>query len=1097
MFEKIGALIATLLKGVFRKWKSQQKRYAAEKNVDRQKPCKAPEAFFPAHEDASAMPAGRLDESKAGEIQETAPSVRTDAADAHNRRVELNVAQAKVAAPQDDVPPSKPCDEQEIKHPGNALLRIDTAASEVLESGVATCAETASANHQQMRGDHQGAAEAVGIYGSNRALLNLIYLKCAYGWTNRERLLKLFRCQESFQALPPEIHEDLPILDGTRSKERAEMSSALSEVNNRSKEAHRQDAADSQIAIGTEGKGSVGTEDASERESALEFQSHVDPCADADRPNGNPGIFGNVVSDLDVTAQAVDLHAEPSEPQIDEGHEGETPMAVEANKVHGSEGVVRMLGEQPTVFSPSQPGVTASARSNVVAHQGAGTQTEWDGFSERVQVGASAVCDPCSPGPVKIDDEATCVHLAAGAEAKPIIEHRKKPSAPTDISEYHDPATDLGAASLPDEYLRWNKILFTRFIAVGAQARIHLAVSPRLLAAALADETGERVAPPEAERRLAEAVKMVYRTHVVGSSARLRILRRCSRADGLPLCVAFLALSVLAAHKMHSDQEASSGAYYFRLASLLDAERVAGDLPKDFRTEEFASLWHFLADWLAKTKSLSLVLPEADVQRRYIAYPLVHVPLRQLDLDKLPLFFDWAGYSPETAVSPERVADDLRRWGQSYGLLSDAGKDALLDDRLPAVVAQVQSELRAWNRLLPVARGVQHVQVEILLEPAGRRSRLLFLAPRREGYPQVFRAGEIELTGGESWYDPLELCVDSSDVLLHGFSWASEGDPMRVLYRAPMRVAVLAPNSDYSGFVSRSNMPKDTLCAVLCHEAAVESVRAYLAGICDSSPRALQENGFPREWRLFSKIRAVRIPESVPGELRPLDVASQTDIIPVGGLRLGSQWAWMEGTPPRVLIEGHEGRPVYVDDKPIELDDEGFLKADGVFSKVGTYNVRVGSLEKKVRVVRPELRPSTVPPKPTGENAACGRNPIVLPTGVWVLVGPHPCQVLPVSARGPRNSLVFCDFKPAWAIQVGSGRGAKAIRIAALPVEHSDRLSRSPNAARWTSAIYEAAIRRPAIRSQVGDSPRAAARAWMAYAEEARHLKRRWKKRES
>jgi hypothetical protein len=243
---------------------------------------------------------------------------------------------------------------------------------------------------------------------------------------------------------------------------------------------------------------------------------------------------------------------------------------------------------------------------------------------------------------------------------------------------------------------------------------------------------------------------------------------------------------------MHSDQEASSGAYYFRLASLLDVEQMAGSLPKGFRTEEFASLWHFLAEWVAKTKSLSLVLPEPNAQRRYIAYPLVHVPLRQLDLDKLPVFFDWAGYSPETAVSPEMVADDLRRWGQSYGLLSDAGKSALLDDRLPAVVAQVRSELRTWDRLVPVARGVQHVRVEILLEPGGRRSRLSLLAPRREGYPEVFRTGEIELTGGESWYDPLELCADSGNLLLHGFSWASEDDPTRVLYRAPVTVAVLA-----------------------------------------------------------------------------------------------------------------------------------------------------------------------------------------------------------------------------------------------------------------------------------------------------------------
>lgn len=1029
--EKIGALVAALLKAVFPTWKSQRKRRVTEKNPDQEQRSEKLEASSQSQEDRPADRTSQTDEAKAPEIHTATAIIAPETSHVRDQKIDAGVTQPRAALAQNPSLVDAVCGEEAAQQ-GTAALGADASHRDTVESRITMC-ETALAGHEQMRAEEDTTADATDIQ----------------------------------QGLPPEIQESLPAADTVQPEEPAEMREALRVVGQGSEANRQQHAAELQTSIAG-GSPKSGVEDGTS-----EYVTELESAA--------------------LVAPPVTLHVEESH-HPDE----EIAVAVEESKEHkseepGNESALR-LGKRAPPVPLTQKGVTGSAKSSAVAHQDAAAETEWDGFSERAHVGSPVAREPRPPTSIEHDDELSRADRAIDTELKPAAEHQKKAPEPIDISEYQGPGTEWGAIPLPEAYLRWNKILFTRFIAVAAQARVHLAVSPRSLSAALSSDTGERLAPPEAERQFVEAVKAAYHSHVVGSSARLRILRRCNPTDGVPLCVGFLALSVLAAHKMHTDQGASSSAYYIRLASLLDVEKLAGNLPKDFRTEEFASLWGFLADWVARNKGLSLVLPEEDVQRRYIAYPLAHVPLRQLDLDKLPAFFDWAGYSPDAAVSTERVADDLQRWEQSYGLLSAAGNSALLDDRLPAVVAQIRSELRAWNGLVADAHGIRHAQVEVLLEPVGWRWRLFFLAPRGEGYPQVFRSDEIELSGSGSWYDPLELGVDNGHLLLHGFSWPSEDDMSCVLRRPGATAIVLAPNAEYSGFVSRSQIPKDTQCAVICHEKLVDTVAAYLTSICESPSRAIQESGFPREWWLFPQVRAIRLPDSVPSELRSLNVASEADIIPQGGLRLGSQSAWMEGAPPRMLIEGHEGRPVYVDDDPVELDAEGFLIGSGLFSKGGTYTVRVGSLEKKVRIVRPALRPSAVLARPAVEDRARRRHPVILPLGAWVLVGHHPSQVLPIKAEGPRKSLVFCDFEPAWAIEVGAGRGATVIQISMLPAVHCRKLSKSPNALRWVSAIYEAAIRRPALESQVDNSAHAT-RTWTAYVEQAKQLKRHWKKK--
>lgn len=716
----------------------------------------------------------------------------------------------------------------------------------------------------------------------------------------------------------------------------------------------------------------------------------------------------------------------------------------------------------------------------------------WTGFSERAtptRTPEQVPSAPLEPTMVASPPKAPSISSSDTGDAGLPI-RRGTPAAAIDASEYVGLDAD---AAFPNAYLNWNNLLADRFVRKAAQDQIHLAISPRALASIESEDRGERVAPADAEASLVRAVREAYASHVLGSSARLRLFRR-NGPEGTPLCIAMLALSVLAAHKMHSDEISSSAAYYIRLADLLNVPRDAGDKPRDFRTLEFESLWTFFANWVSTSTSASLVLPNADDQRRFIAYPLAHVPLRQLDLEKLPEFFDWAGYTPEKRVTSARIADDLRRWEQSYNRLSDAGKAAMEDERAAAVLAQVTSELWAWDGTVATAQGTRSVQAEILLDAVMRRRRLFLLVPRREGFPPVFRTAQVELSASDSWYEPVELGPDESDTLRNGLTWVHEQNPSYVVRRLPSSAVVLAPNAEYSGFVSRPDLPKDILCTVLFHASAVDVVRAYLHKICDTVATAITPRGFPAEWRLFENIRAVRHSDEVPQECEGLAVAAYADIIPQGGLRLGSLWSWMLGSPPRILIEGREGRPVYINQTIVEVDDEGYVAIADLIDVAGSYTVRVGSVERTIRIVEPSLRPLGPSARPSFAESGEPRHPVVLSPGTWTLVGPDPSFVLSVRSEGIRDSLVLCDFMPAWAIKVGAGRGAKAIQLSSSRVDAAEKTSKA-GSRQWSSTIYEAAIRHPDLSTEIGTASADLRRFWGEYVAVARHLKRQWKAR--
>jgi hypothetical protein len=861
-----------------------------------------------------------------------------------------------------------------------------------------------------------------------------------------------------------------------------------------------------------------------EREATMGEKFSVLAAADqsATADTVSPGDAQTVpVRAMTVEGKAT-IHGDPTKPLPPIG----PPSPVARASVHEFEqtegSVLKSMGRSPSPASAEPPVLTGSPDETLQSKSAAGEGTtavgrrdaettlpisftngpqgppisepdDWMAFSERPRSTSTADAETPPPSAATVATAPVDVYPTSTteiAEKAPTPRRERTAAIAIDTSEYTGRGTE---SPLPSTYLQWNRLLADRFVRHAPHGQIHLAISPRALSSIASEDTGERISPVAAEAHFVAAVREAYASHVLGSSARLKIFRRYA-ADGIPLCIAMLALSVLAAHKMNSDEISSGAAYYIRLAELLNVPRDAGDRPKDFRTLEFESLWNFFADWVATSTPSSLVLPNADDQRRFIAYPLAHVPLRQLDLEKLPEFFDWAGYSPDKRVTPERMADDLRRWEQSYDRLSHAGKSALADERSAAVLAQLTSEFRAWDGTVVTTQGTRSVQeAKILLDAVMRRLGLFLLTPRTGGFPAVFRTTQVELNAVDAWYEPIELGPEESGSILNGFTWVHETNPNYVIRRLPSKAIVLAPNAEYSGFVSRPDIPKDTACAVLCHDSVVDVVSAHLREICDSIPSSIAPRGFPSEWRLFQNVRAVRHTDNVPVDCEGLAVAAYADIIPQGGLRLGSRWSWMQGSPPTILVEGRDGRPVYINEVEVAVDDHGYVNPVDLLRAAGAYTVRVGSVERTVRIVEPDLRPAGPAVRPSFAESGQPRHPVVLASGSWILIGRHPTLAQPVKSEGIRDSLVLCDFEPVWAIKVGAGRGAKAIQLSSSRVEASGKIGKTTESRQWTSAIYAAAIRHAELLSEIESASTGLQQHWSEYVAVARHLKRQWK----
>jgi hypothetical protein len=670
---------------------------------------------------------------------------------------------------------------------------------------------------------------------------------------------------------------------------------------------------------------------------------------------------------------------------------------------------------------------------------------------------------------------------------------------PESVAEYTAIAEAL--APIPGDYRTWNRALAEHLLqGTSAGSEVYLTVTPRILAHALAEVQGAAFDPEQAQTHFTSAVSALYRDRVLTQRGRLRVLRRYGD-DGLPECIGFLALSVLAAYRMRSDEDAAGHAYYVRLADLLECDLV-GAYPVGFDPLVFESLWYFLRDWLAEQRGCRLVVPVGDVGlRRFVALPLAHVPLRCLDIEKLPDFFGWAGYQPSGEVTAERIAVDFARWLRARGMLTQTGVMAFSDARRTAVLAQVAAELHSWDGTFDESVSRRSAPVEILFDPVQHRPELFYVPRRPLGFPARFDDGMHAFEASDDgWYGRTSITPQDGGGLANGFIWQTQSAGVEfALRRAGASVISLVPSDDYSysGFMSARGLRRGVRCAVFCQDDVAPVAAEYLSHVTENPCAPIQQQDLPGGWSLFAGILARRLADAPTG-LESIGVQANVGLIPSGGIRLGNRWTWLQGAAPRILVTGLEpGLPVTVDGQPATVGDDGMLQSREFLTGVGAHVIQVGQLRRTVEIVQPSLKVDSsilYPQQPRSQAPVM----LALPAGTWTVIGAVPGQVARQKYAHARGTIVECTFVPAWAIQVGLGRGAFAVNVfAGVPPVPDACRRRSvaallrPDVLAWTTAIYDAAIRRARINSLMqGCDSVVVNESWKAYARCASEIKR-------
>jgi hypothetical protein len=682
-------------------------------------------------------------------------------------------------------------------------------------------------------------------------------------------------------------------------------------------------------------------------------------------------------------------------------------------------------------------------------------------------------------------------------EAKPISPGAGAYSAPLRPPALdRRPPTPTPGIVFPEAYLQWNRILVEHcLLAVPDRAGpTYLSGTPTILAAALEAEQGELLSPEDAAADFTAAVSLAYSTVVLSEPERLWALAQLG-PDGVPLSVGFLTLSVLAAYQMHSDEESGPNAYYPRLASLLGCELVAGH-PREFDPVDFGNLWDLLSSWLERNYDQTLALPGPDAGlRRYIAYPLCHVPLRQVDIEKLPQFFDWAGLEPGSKAEAAFLGEAFERWASGRGILSRAGHSALADERRPAVEVQLALELEAWDGSWTDRAGCRTAAVHVLLDFRRGQPELFFLPRRPPSFPAIFDDGSHVFGAGESgWYDPVPMVTDDGPVLESGFHWVCASPQGQVTLHRPQSSAIaLRPAPDFTGFLSQRNLPLGIESAVLCTTAMEATTAEYLSTVTGARCRALDHPAVPEGWRLFSGI-VPRRSGPPPYGLDALTIESTTTVILRGGLRVGRRAAWLSGSPPTILVGGAEGLTTTVDGRPAIVTN-GVLNAPAPLT-AGTHVVEAGRARKRLEIVEPEGRWDACAPLINTVNGLRQQS-VAVPFGVWTVIGARPDQATRV-ACSERGTLLTVPFLPVWAISVGTRRGTSValclVERPPAPELPDFRLARSVASAAtgaWSSAIYDAHGRRARLGwlYEVG-APAELRAAWHSYWLASKRLKR-------
>ncbi|QIZ99416.1 hypothetical protein [Leifsonia sp. PS1209] len=276
-----------------------------------------------------------------------------------------------------------------------------------------------------------------------------------------------------------------------------------------------------------------------------------------------------------------------------------------------------------------------------------------------------------------------------------------------------------------------------------------------------------------------------------------------SGRESPPPVLPLLAITVLAATRMHSDSQARATNYYLRLAQAIlpnAAEASVTSLRDDLREGgaylDIVEMWKGLDEWI-RSKGTGASTIRGDYRLGRIGYALSQALVRTQDRILLTRFFNALGYPPGDAPDAAVIVRALDVWTAGpHNKPSETFRRALLDSDLRPLLAEVLLTLaQSWDGQVLTSDGKRRIAVHLGLDIEAWTAKWLFAVPAdTPGTIQCSPPGgqltTLRAIEGRDYYssnDAPEVSAETvrSGLRLRGEAYTAEFPPSPVVFLTP------------------------------------------------------------------------------------------------------------------------------------------------------------------------------------------------------------------------------------------------------------------------------------------------------------------------
>ncbi len=269
----------------------------------------------------------------------------------------------------------------------------------------------------------------------------------------------------------------------------------------------------------------------------------------------------------------------------------------------------------------------------------------------------------------------------------------------------------------------------------------------------------------------AESLKVSVRDKVVQAGNRLNFWSidpknfRIHSPDKEPLQVAFLALTVLAASQMESDNTISPRDYYVRLNYVLFGVSIKGK-PNGFNRNQFEAFWKHLQEWAEDKHDVELHLTIGPQTRRYVWFPISQSLINKHDRLNIQRFFHESNLKSGTHLAESQLLAQLQTWKSLRKF--PAKIRGPIEQRTPEIrliLRQIQSLLKNWDGEPPDAplrtrtkRRSVAIDVQLCFDLYGNVDHVRYWFRCRNAFPIPLEPNSLLVERlkplDERWYQP-------------------------------------------------------------------------------------------------------------------------------------------------------------------------------------------------------------------------------------------------------------------------------------------------------------------------------------------------------